>query len=237
MSPAVRTIVPHSPGRAREHRHPSPPAGKDRGSVGGSISAGRPPPSLAVVPCLTAGSAGPREQAALMTALGPSLGIKLRSGRSYLQRHHLLPPPPPPPGPQPPSPRSGLGSAAAARAPPVRGPTPFCPPARPPLVTRAGAEPGRPAREGARGSARAHAGASSAPAAHAHPRARAPREPEAAGRGPPAVASPGAPAPAWVGVRGAGSSRSRSRPGREGESRRVRAGRTEREVRPQRPGA
>lgn len=131
-----------------------------------------------------------------MTALVPSLGIKLRSSSSYLQRHHLLPPPPPP-GPQPPSPSSGSGSAAAARAPPVPRPHPLLP-TLPPLVTRAGAEPRRLAREGAPGRARAHTPrASSASASHAHPGACATREPEAAGRWAPPAVRRGA--PAWRG--------------------------------------
>lgn len=108
-----------------------------------------------------------------MTALVPSLGIKLRSGRSYLQRHHLLPPPPPP-GPQPPSPSSVSGSAAAARAPPVPRPHPLLP-TLPPLVTRAGAEPRRLAREGAPGRARAHTPALVAPLPPTPTRARARR--------------------------------------------------------------
>ncbi|CAI9158974.1 unnamed protein product [Rangifer tarandus platyrhynchus] len=138
---------------------PGAPFGEDGGPVGGSISAGDPPftqPSLEVVPCLTAGSAGPQEQAALTTALVPSLGIKLLSSRSYLQRHHLLPPPPPPPRPQPPSPSSGWGFAAAAQAPPVLRPHPL-PPTLPPAPRDARrGRAGRRAREGAAGgSARA----------------------------------------------------------------------------------
>lgn len=86
-----------------------------------------------MVPCLTAGSAGPREQAALVTATVPSLEIKLLSSRSLLQRHHL---PPLPPGQQPPAPRSG-SSSATARGPSVRGPTPCSPPARPRDARRA----------------------------------------------------------------------------------------------------
>ncbi|XDC71304.1 hypothetical protein R6Z07F_002477 [Ovis aries] len=150
MPPATPTPVPSSTENNFEISlctaskwRPGAPFGEDGGPVGGNISAGDPPftqAALEVVPCLTAGSAGPQKQAALTTALVPSLGIKLLSSRSYLQRHHLLPPPLPPPRPQPPSPSSGWGFAAAAQAPPVLRPHPLLP-TLPPLVTRAGAEP------------------------------------------------------------------------------------------------
>lgn len=107
-----------------------------------------PRPAPAVVPCLTARSAGPREQAALLAARVPSQGTQLRSRRSCLQRHHLLPPPPPSPG-------SGSGSAAAP-APRVPRPHPLLP-TLPPRVTRTRASRPACSRGRAEGGARAHA--------------------------------------------------------------------------------
>lgn len=130
MSPAV-PVHPHYCSMHRPQL-PGSPLHEDPSSVPGVGRRALTQPALAVVPCLTAGSAGPREQAALVTATVPSLGIKLLSSCSRLQRHHL---PPPPPGPQPPAPRSSGFCSAAARAPPAAAP----PPARRPLalVTRA----------------------------------------------------------------------------------------------------